>query len=138
MVKSSSEQPKSSPAKMSLISFLPNFLAVILALAAVLFISAGRLDWLQAWLFLLAFGGFLIFYGLWALRNDPGQLNERSQVGQNARSWDMVILTVYTLLLIGMLVLAGLDAGQFRWTSAPLVLHGLGWVGTACAGILVW
>jgi protein-S-isoprenylcysteine O-methyltransferase Ste14 len=123
---------------MSLISFLPNFLAVILALGAVLFISAGRLGWLQAWLFLLAFGGFLIFYGLWALRNDPGQLNERSQVGQNTKGWDKVILTVYTLLLIGMLVLAGLDAGRFRWTEVPLVLQGLGWFGAACAGFLVW
>jgi protein-S-isoprenylcysteine O-methyltransferase Ste14 len=119
-------------------SLLPNLLAVILILAAILFISAGRLDWLQAWLFVMAFGGFLTFYGLWGVRNDQGQLNERSQVGKNTKGWDKVILTVYTILLIGMLVLAGLDAGRFRWAPAPLVLQGLGWLGTAFAGFMVW
>lgn len=121
-----------------MISLVPNLLAVILILAAILFVSAGRLDWLQAWLFVLAFAGFLTFYGLWGVRNDQGQLNERSQVGENTKSWDKVILAVYTLLLIGMLVLAGLDAGQFRWAPTPPALQGLGWLGAAFAGFLVW
>ena len=127
-----------SPAKFSVFSMLPNLLVVILILAAILFVSAGRLDWLQAWLFVLAFAGFLTFYGVWALRNDQGQLNERSQVGQNTKSWDKIILTAYTILLIGMLILAGLDAGRFRWAPAPLALQGVGWLGAAFAGFLVW
>jgi protein-S-isoprenylcysteine O-methyltransferase Ste14 len=138
MSKSVPEQPGSSPAKLSMISLLPNLLAVILILAAILFVCAGRLDWLQAWLFVLAFAGFLTIYGLWGVRNDPGQLNERSQAGPNTKSWDKVILSVYTLLLIGMLVLAGLDAGRFHWAPAPLVLQGLGWLGAAFAGFMVW
>jgi protein-S-isoprenylcysteine O-methyltransferase Ste14 len=136
-----SSKPKrseDSPTKISFISMLPNLLTVCLILTAILFVSAGRWDWLQAWLFVLAFTGFLAFYGLWGVRNDPGQLNERRQVGKNTKSWDKVILTTYTLLLIGMLVLAGLDAGRFRWAPAPLVLQGLGWSGAVFAGFLVW
>lgn len=129
MSKSIPERSGSSPAKFSMISLLPNLLAVILILAAILFVSAGRLDWLQAWLFVLAFAGFLTFYGLWGVHNDQGQLNERSQVGQNTKSWDKVILAAYTLLLIRMLILAGLDAGRFRWAPAPPALQGLGWLG---------
>jgi protein-S-isoprenylcysteine O-methyltransferase Ste14 len=117
---------------------LPNLLSVIFILAALLFIPAGRLDWLQAWLFILAFGVFLIFYGLWSVHNDQGQLKERSQFGQNTKSWDKVILTIYTILLIGMLILAGLDACRFHWAIAPLVLQGLGWFGAAFAGFLIW
>jgi protein-S-isoprenylcysteine O-methyltransferase Ste14 len=138
MSKPPPDQAKSFPAKITMISLLPNLLAVILILAAILFISAGRLDWLQAWAFVLAFGGYLAFYGLWSVRNDQGQLQERSQVGKNTKSWDKVILTVYTVLLIGMLTLAGLDAGRFRWAPAPLILQGAGWLGTAFAGFLVW
>lgn len=132
------EKPGSTPAKVSKISLLINLLGVILILAALLFLPAGRLDWLQAWLFITAFAAFLTFYGLWSLRNDPGQLNERSQVGQNTKSWDKAILGIYTLLLVGMLILAGLDAGQFGWAPAAPALQGLGWVGGALAGFLVW
>ena len=60
MSKFKSEQPASLPAKISMIS-LPNFLAVILILAAILFVSAGRLDWLQSWLFVVAFAGFVVW-----------------------------------------------------------------------------
>jgi protein-S-isoprenylcysteine O-methyltransferase Ste14 len=121
-----------------MISLLPNLLAVILVLAFLLFVPAGRLDWLQAWAFVLAFGGFLTFYGLWGVHNDQGQLNERSQTGKNTKSWDKVILASYTVLLIGMLILAGLDAGRFRWAPAPPVLQGLGWLGVAFAGFMIW
>jgi protein-S-isoprenylcysteine O-methyltransferase Ste14 len=137
MSKPVSEQPKSPPARLSMISLLPNLLAVILGLAAILFISAGRLGWIQAWAFVLAFGGSLTFYGLWVLRNDPGQLSERSRVGQNTKSWDLVILTTYTIFLVAMLVLAGLDAGRFKWSTAPLALQILGWLGAAFAGFVV-
>ena len=132
------EQSGFSSARISPLSLLPNLLAVIFILAAILFGLAGRLDWLQAWAFILAFGGFLAFYGLWGVRNDQGQLNERSKGGQNTKSWDKMILVIYTILLISMLVLAGLDAGRFRWAEAPLVLQILGWLGAAFAGYVIF
>jgi protein-S-isoprenylcysteine O-methyltransferase Ste14 len=138
MSKSLPERSESSPTRISMVSLLPNLLAVLLILAAILFIAAGRLDWFQAWAFVLAFGGFLTFYGLWSVRHDQGQLQERSQVGKNTKSWDKVILAAYTILLIGMLVLAGLDAGRFRWALAPLALQVLGWLGTAFSGFLIF
>ena len=132
------ERSGSSPAKISMIALLPNLLVVIIILVSILFIPAGRLDWLQAWAFVLAFAGYLIFYGLWSVRNDQGQLHERSQVGENTKSWDKVILTIYTILLIGMLVLAGLDTGRFRWAPVPPVLQGFGWLGATFAGFIIW
>jgi protein-S-isoprenylcysteine O-methyltransferase Ste14 len=119
-------------------SLLPNLLIVIFVLAAILFVPAGRLDWLQAWAFVLGFTGYLTFYGIWVVRNDQGQLHERSQGGKNAKSWDKAILATYTFLLISMLILAGLDAGRFRWAPAPPALQGLGWLGTAFAGFMIW
>jgi len=140
MSNTSSEKPDASgsPSGQPIVSLLPNLLTIVAGLAAILFISAGRLDWIQAWAFSLAFGSFLTFYGLWALRNDPGQLNERSQVGENTKRWDKVILTIYTVLLFSMLILAGLDAGRFGWAVAPLALQILGWCGAACAGFVIF
>jgi len=37
-----------------------------------------------------------------------------------------------------MLVLAGLDAGRFRWAVAPLALQILGWLGAAFAGWIIF
>lgn len=132
------KQAASPSGKVSIRSLLPNLLAVFLGLAVLLFTPAGRLDWIQAWAFILAFGGFLTFYGLWVVRNDPGQINERSHTGKNTKSWDKVILAVYTVLLLSMLILAGLDAGRFRWALAPLALQILGWLGGAFAGFVIF
>jgi protein-S-isoprenylcysteine O-methyltransferase Ste14 len=121
-----------------MISLLPNLLVVVIGLAAILFLSAGRLDWIPAWAFVLAFGGFLTFYGWWALKNDPGQLQERSRIGGNTKRWDKVILAAYTILLFSQLILAGLDAGRFGWAVAPLALQILGWLGAVFAGWMVF
>ncbi len=110
----------------------------MVVLAGVLFLSAGRLDWVQAWLFVLAYSAFLLFYSSWTQRNDPGQLAERSRAGANVKRWDRVILSIYSVLLIALLVVAGLDAGRFRWAPAPPLLQAAGWLGLALAGALIW
>ena len=133
--------PRQAPApsgKTALRSLWPNLLAVVFGLAILLFVPAGRLDWSQAWAFILAFGGYLLFYAQWTSRNDPDQLNERSRAGQNTKGWDKIILTAYTILLLAMLVLAGLDAGRFRWAAAPWPLQILGWLGAAFAGWIIF
>lgn len=119
-------------------SLFRNLLVMAVILTGILFLPAGRLDWLQGWLFIFLFTAFLAFYALWVSRNDPGQLQERSRVGENTKNWDKVILVVYTFLLLGMLILAGLDAGRFRWAPAPLPLQVLGWVGAVFAGWMVF
>jgi protein-S-isoprenylcysteine O-methyltransferase Ste14 len=108
------------------------------AFGALLFIPAGRLDWLQAWMFLVAFGAFLAFFVVWTSRHDPGLLDERMRVGANTKGWDKIILFPYTLLLAGLLVVSGLDAGRFRSAPAPVALQALGWGGGLLAGSLIW
>ncbi len=127
--------PKRSSSNLSLAVRL---IALLLVLAGLLFLPAGRLDWLQGWLFVLAYGAFLLVYSTWTVRNDPGQMAERSQAGPNVKRWDRVLLAIYSGLLVGMLVLAGLDAGRFSWAPAPLALQILGWLASVCAGYLIW
>jgi len=127
-----------SPAGRSAAALLIQLGTVSAILAMLLFIPAGRLDWLQAWSFWVAFTTFLVFYWLWSMRHDPGQLEERSRVGANTKTWDKAILVIYTILLIGMLVLAGLDAGRFHWAPITWIGQAAGWLAGLLAGSLIF
>ena len=63
----------------------------------------------------------------------------RRQVASNVKRWDKVIIGIYTALLPVLFVLAGLDAGRFRWSAVPIAEQSIGWVGMAlAAGLIFW
>ena len=105
---------------------------------AALFLPAGRLDWWAGWAFLVAFFGATIILTLWMRRRDPALMDERSRTAENVKSWDKAIMGVYTVLLFGMLVIAGLDAGRFGWSDMPATLRALGWLGLLADFALGW
>ena len=105
---------------------------------AALFLPAGRLDWWAGWAFLIAFFGATIILSLWMRRRDPALMEERSRTAENVKSWDKVIMVVYTVLLFVMLMVAGLDAGRFGLSDMPAALRALGWLGLLTAYALVW
>jgi protein-S-isoprenylcysteine O-methyltransferase Ste14 len=49
------------------------------------------------------------------LRKDPDLMKERTKPGPGAKTWDKKLLGLGLLLTLAMLVVAGLDAGRFRW-----------------------
>jgi protein-S-isoprenylcysteine O-methyltransferase Ste14 len=110
---------------------------VLGVLAAILIIPAGRWNWLQAWALVFSFGAFLLVYAFWSLKNDPAQLQERSQTARNVKPWDKVIMGIYSALLPVVFIVAGLDAGRFGWTVVPGVVQALAWVGLALAAALI-
>jgi protein-S-isoprenylcysteine O-methyltransferase Ste14 len=85
-----------------------------------LFGAAGRLDWVEGWVYL----GVLTLASLvaqrYVKRRNPGLAKHRRRVGEGTKSWDRVWLGLFRLLLLGMLVMAGLDAARFGWTSMPV------------------
>ena len=99
---------------------------LLVALGAILFGVAGRLDWPQAWLFIALYAVFLALVAAWTLRRDPDLLEERTRVAANVKGWDKVILAVYTVLLIALLVTAAADAGRLRASRVPLAAQGAG------------
>lgn len=123
----------------TLTRILVRLLLVLGILAALLFVPAGRWDWPEAWALILSFGAFLLMYALWGLYRDPAQLQERSQVAANVKRWDKVILGVYTALLPTVFVVAGFDAGRFGWSTVPVVVEALAWMGlTLAAALILW
>ena len=107
-------------------------------LASLLFIPAGRIDWVEAWIFIGVYGFFLMLYGVWGLWKDPSQFKERSQVAPNTKSWDLIILAIYTAFLIVLFIVIGLDAGRSRWSHVPILVEGLGWLGQVLAGAIIF
>ncbi len=128
----------SQPRKISLGWLILRLAGLIVILLGLLLLSAGRLDWLQAWAFSLAFGAMVMLYGLWSLRNDPDQLAERSQMKQNVKGWDKVILSIYTVMLFVILIVAGLDGGRFHWAPLSPGLQAIGWVAFVLVVALVF
>jgi len=94
------------------------FAAFTLLLPMILFIAAGRLNWVWAWVYV----GIVVFFTLVSriavMRTNPDLLAERAQSldREDVRDWDRLIL--FFLLLVGplaMMIVAGLDE-RFGWS----------------------
>jgi protein-S-isoprenylcysteine O-methyltransferase Ste14 len=122
-----------------ILRMVSNILIIAVVLAGLLFVPAGRLNWTEGWVFLIGFIGFLVCYGVWAFRNDPAQLRERSKTGANVKAWDKIIMSLYSLVLIILFPVCALSAVRFKGSSMPATLEALGWIGIALAGgIIQW
>jgi protein-S-isoprenylcysteine O-methyltransferase Ste14 len=98
-----------------------------LAFALALFLPAGRLTWLEGWIFL---GMFFIFYAgatIWLLRHNPALAQERLHLGtREKQGWDKLLFPLMAVApLVGMALMA-FDAVRFHWSSMPVWLQALG------------
>lgn len=102
------------------------------------FAIAGRLDWIQGWVFFALFIGYSVCLLWWLSRSNPGLFVERGRTGENVENWDKVVMRVYTGLLISLLVVAALDSGRYRWSSVPMGIQIAAWVGLGLSGAAIW
>jgi len=132
---------QSHSAKPTLGQWIKRFIQIILGILVmdgILFLIAGRLDWTGAWVLSFLYFVFVLVFVVWTMRNDPGLMEERGKRAENVKPWDKVILTLYTITLVGMLVVAALDAGRFRWSEMPLVVQAMGVIGLLPLGLLLF
>jgi protein-S-isoprenylcysteine O-methyltransferase Ste14 len=113
------------------------YIVLLVILAGLLFVPAGRWDWFEGWLFIALYTVLIGSYAAWGHLKDPEQFRERRRIAENTKPWDRAILMAYTLLLPAPFVVAGLDAGRFQWSSVPVWLQALAWLGLLAAGSLV-
>lgn len=105
---------------------------------ALFFVPAGTFDWPEAWIlivfYLLTVGGML----LWMKKNAPDLLKERAEASkkEDVKTWDKWIILAYTLLVMVMIVLSGLDAVRFRWSQVPVIFKVIGFTGFIPAMLL--
>jgi protein-S-isoprenylcysteine O-methyltransferase Ste14 len=117
------------------VSGAKNLLRVLVGITLVVagpVLLAGHWDLPTVWALFGLFVGFLLLAWFAIFRKDPDLLRERQQSGPGAKRWDRIWLALYTLALLGTLIVAILDVGRFHWSdTVPLWLQVLGFVGFA-------
>ena len=93
--------------------------------ALLLFVAAGRIDWLWAWVLLgLYFVGVLI-NAYYMFRYSPETIARRAS-GEGIKGWDKIVSGLWALVGIVQLIVAGLD-DRYGWSaSLPLAAHIVG------------
>jgi len=86
-------------------------------MAAVFFASAGRLDIPRAWFFygmslIHLLCNFVIFYKL-----APDIMRERSETKPGIKWWDLAFAVSFTLSVLAIHAVAGLDIGRSGWSN---------------------
>jgi protein-S-isoprenylcysteine O-methyltransferase Ste14 len=113
---------------MSLILRLLTFVTLVFTVFGLaLFLPAGTLAWLPAWIFLVLFFGFSVVLFAWLSRHNPPLLQERLRLGaSDQQAWDKALFPLIQVLLVGWLVFMALDAVRFHWSKLPAWLQVVG------------
>ncbi|MBN1336282.1 MAG: isoprenylcysteine carboxylmethyltransferase family protein [Deltaproteobacteria bacterium] len=101
---------------------------MVVVIALTLFLSAGRLDWPEAWVFLILYVGSVLVGGTWMVRRHPEVVNERGRSDSSTKPFDRVFAPFYASVGLAQYVVAGLDA-RFFGSAVPLWARVLGSVG---------
>ncbi len=96
---------------------------------AALFVPAGTLKWTEAWIFVILYTVAVTAAVAWMKKKAPGLFQERTKRKKDAKSWDKMFMVLYSIFLLVLLILPGLDAVRFRWSRLPSIAKVLGFVG---------
>jgi protein-S-isoprenylcysteine O-methyltransferase Ste14 len=112
-------------------------LLLMVAIAALLFIAAGTLDYWQAWIFLLVYFALSVAITLYLVKKDPDLLARRMRGGPFAekQTAQKIIMSFASVGFIALLAVPALDH-RLSWSLMPpsVALAGdglmaLGWLG---------
>ena len=106
---------------------LASLAGLAMAMGALIFGSAGTLDFWQAWLFLGCYFAASLVVSLWLQRNDPALLERRMRGGPFAEGErnQKIVMTITSIGFVALLVVPGLDR-RFDWSEMPAIVTVLG------------
>lgn len=96
------------------------FVSLAVVMGLVLFLSAGTVQYWEAWGYLAVFFGASLLITLYLMREDPALLKRRLRGGPTAEKekTQKIIMLFASLGFIASLVVPALDH-RFRWSSVP-------------------
>jgi|WetSurMetagenome_2_1015567.scaffolds.fasta_scaffold40873_2 protein-S-isoprenylcysteine O-methyltransferase Ste14 len=101
---------------MKTIYFLIKGFVISFFCSVILFVSAGKIDYLNGWIFLIASILGNVISSL-AIHKNTDLIDERSKFGEGTKSWDKLILGLSGSNYIILLIIAGLDSGRYGWSK---------------------
>ncbi len=91
--------------------YLIKGLVAKLVVAALLFLSVGRLDWVWGWVLVGVYVTWDTVVALLLIPKSPGLLAERAEIQKGAKGWDVVLVSLAASLTpMVTWIVAGLDA----------------------------
>jgi len=134
------EQPgRQSETTRTIVRFLVREAMGLLMLAAILFLPAGRLDWVMGWALIGITFLWASATALVGILRTPGLLAERLGPRKGAKTWDTVIMSIVGLATIARCIVAGLDV-RFGWTTGISLPFQIATLAIAMVGyaLVVW
>lgn len=111
--------PPVDPAPMSRRATIVYAVTLPLALLALVFGPAGRLDWWPGWVFVVFMAaGYGVSAAVLA-RVNPVIFRARSGFQPGTERWDLWLLAVLLPAMVAEIPLASLDAGRMGWSMVP-------------------
>jgi protein-S-isoprenylcysteine O-methyltransferase Ste14 len=110
-------------------SIIQRFFQVTISLliyAILIFLSAGRLDWEMAWVFIGLSFFTLIINGITLMKKNPAVVAARAKRQVGTKQWDKIWAAIYLPATLLVYVIAGLDAGRYGWSRMPFWVQGVG------------
>jgi protein-S-isoprenylcysteine O-methyltransferase Ste14 len=89
--------------------------AISLFFFAVLFVSAGRINYWQGWLY-ISLNILMTLMTVVASMGNAELMSERLKPGKGTKKWDKFILSISAPVYLIMLIVSGLDSGRFHWS----------------------
>jgi protein-S-isoprenylcysteine O-methyltransferase Ste14 len=105
-----------------------------------LFGSAGTVNWVEGWLYVILQFSFSTALAVWLKKNNPALLKDRMIfLKKSAKNWDKAIVLMAAVLFVPLFVLPGLDAIRYQWSRISLPLKMAGFAGTLVSfGLVFW
>lgn len=98
-------------------------------MAAVFFLSAGRIDLPRAWLFFGLYAFSLLSNMVIFLKFNPEVIRVRSEMTrEDMEWWDRVFVVLYILFIILLFIVCGLDVGRFQLSSPGMAFLAVGMI----------
>lgn len=119
---SSREPNRSADITGGIKQYLAKGLFAKLLMVAILFLSAGRLDWVMGWALVGVYVGWDIVTVLVLIPRSPALIAERARIQEGTKKWDLVLATLaasFTPMVTW--IVAGMDV-RFGWTTGILLV----------------
>src|SRR4051812_27478964 len=102
-------------------------LVLLIVMAALLFVPAGTVNYLQAWVFLVVYFAASTAVTLYLVRYDPALLERRMSGGPFAekQASQKIIMSLTSLGFVGLIAIPALDH-RFAWSQLPSWLVAVG------------
>ena len=102
------------------------FVGFLGGFGALLFLSAGRTNWVAGWLYLAIITINTVIKYAYLQRRNPELIAYRMRLGKGTKTWDKIWMGMFSPVFGSVYVVAGLDAGRFGWSTMPLWLWPVG------------